>query len=161
MGVINVDCKYFVKICFLLFLLIGNGASASINAYADSPERPKPGLPERPSPPTSGQAEEPSGNEVGGHIELSLDSFNIRYWTEVEWQDSAGQWHIVDGWRGCSTNQGFTRWFVETTDFGKGPFRWQVYNLSDKGLVASSRDFYLPRKQFETVMVEIDEDSKQ
>lgn len=93
-------------------------------------------------------------NENGAHIELQTNLVAGSSWTEVEWQDSEGSWHVVQGWRGYS-RQGITRWFVSTTDFHKGPFRWLVYDYEAGKILAFSNTFYLPSTEEQTIIVKL------
>ena len=74
--------------------------------------------------------------------------------TVVEWQDTQGNWHEVEGWQGTpdhvipgpsATMVGLKAWGVAAKDFGTGPFRWLVYNdhsLAER--LAVSSPFNLP-----------------
>ncbi len=50
--------------------------------------------------------------------------------TVVQWQDRAGDWHDVAGWRGpldgVSGHLGWKPWAFPATMSGSGPFRWRV-----------------------------------
>jgi hypothetical protein len=124
-------------------LLIGSLVLAGV-AQAD-------GLPPRPPVPETSAA-------VGGYIELQLPTNQILLWTAVQWQDSLGGWHTVQGWQGTldslSAGVGNKRWWVAPADFGKGPFRWQVYQLFGGQLLATSDSFNLPSGSNKIVVVE-------
>jgi hypothetical protein len=66
-------------------------------------------------------------------------------WTIVQWQDSAGDWHDIEGWSGTLDEGSKRVWWVAPAAFGTGPFRWTVYQSpgGDK-LLATSDSFYLP-----------------
>ncbi|MFN8443432.1 MAG: hypothetical protein U0175_21830 [Caldilineaceae bacterium] len=75
----------------------------------------------------------------------------------VQWQDTSGNWHDIDGWRGQMVkNQ--TTWWVEEKDWGDGPFRWSVYTQESGAMLAISEPFHLPSRQGEelTVSVRVD-----
>lgn len=100
-------------------------------------------LPPRPTPvnlPARPDAHEPF---KGAHLELHVAPA-ADIWTEVEWLDGKGQWHVVEGWRGYATPQGIVRWYVAERDLKKGPFRWQIYLYEDGDYLASSVPFNLP-----------------
>jgi hypothetical protein len=68
---------------------------------------------------------------------------------EVQWGDSIGGWHRVDGWSGSLdkiTPQGvpFQRYTVGCTNFGQGPFRWVVYAADGVSLWSVGPNFTLP-----------------
>ena len=63
--------------------------------------------------------------------------------TIVQWQDSAGNWNDVTGWRAVATD-GTVSWGVEPKDFGKGPFRWVSYGADGYRVGGTSDSFYLP-----------------
>jgi len=69
-------------------------------------------------------------------------------WTVVQWQDPAGQWHDVEGWRGTLDDiaglTGSKLWWVGRADLGRGPFRWRVYDRFGGKLAATSLAFRLP-----------------
>lgn len=64
-------------------------------------------------------------------------------WAAVQWQDAQGKWHDVSGWRG-SVVHGRAIWWVEEKDFGKGPFRWVVYQKEGGERLQISQPFNLP-----------------
>jgi len=69
-------------------------------------------------------------------------------WTVVQWQDAAGAWHDVTGWRGALDEAAFgigkKSWVVAEKDLGTGPFAWFVYAHPGGELAAASPPFYLP-----------------
>ena len=74
-------------------------------------------------------------------------------WSVVQWQDSAGNWHDVEGWRG-SLGSGYTRrWAVEAKDFNTGPFRWLVLSGEGGQVIGTSEPFNLPAAGNETIYV--------
>lgn len=94
-------------------------------------------LPPRPTP-TSINTSSP-----GGLIELRVGSMHRELWAVVEWQDTSGDWHRVDGWQG-TLDDGRQVWWVAPDDLGKGPFRWAVYDRPGGNVRATSDEFYLP-----------------
>ena len=74
-------------------------------------------------------------------------------WTVVQWQDNAGQWHDVIGWRGTPDSisvdaqgnlVGHKTWWVAEEDLGRGTFRWLVYREKGGVLLATGDKFTLP-----------------
>jgi len=82
------------------------------------------GLPDR-NPPAPQDAGGDDSGPIGTYIELVAPA-HAGAWSVVQWQDSAGNWHDVEGWRGTLDNRGVRRWWVAAKDFGTGPFRWVV-----------------------------------
>lgn len=93
--------------------------------------------------------------QPGGHIELHLPASYVDIWTEVQWLDGEGNWHQVDGWRGFTDNRATVRWYVSRNDFGKGPFRWQVFLFEEGDLIDSSALFFLPKAGDETIKINL------
>jgi len=89
------------------------------------------------------------------HIELQVTPAPVGAWSVVQWQDSNGNWHDVEGWRGSIPENGVQRWAVEAKDFNTGPFRWVVMK-GQSGPVAGISDlFNLPARANETVQVTV------
>jgi hypothetical protein len=85
-------------------------------------------------------------------------------WTMVQWQDSAGGWHDVDGWQGTPDDKDQKTWWLAPDLFGKGPFRWLVYRGVSRGpdrdlngdrLIATSESFYLPNSPGEKLQFQV------
>lgn len=80
-------------------------------------------------------------------------------WTVVQWQDAAGNWYTVEGWQGTLDEiiktEGVKAWWVSRSDWGKGPFRWLVYERWGGRLLAQSAAFKLPLAQDQRVKVEV------
>lgn len=91
---------------------------------------------------------------LGAHIQLQLPNGQPGAWTVVQWQDSAGNWHDVEGWQGVIEGNQKT-WWVDAKDFRTGPFRWVVYAEQNGQILSQSNPFYLPTGATETVMVEL------
>ncbi len=66
-------------------------------------------------------------------------------WSLVQWQDSAGGWHDVDGWQG-EIEAGQKQWRVSPKDFDTGPFRWLVMDQPNGEILAISDPFLLPTR---------------
>jgi hypothetical protein len=86
---------------------------------------------------------------IGAHIELHGAG---GAWGAVQWQDSAGNWHDVEGWRG-SLSGGGQSWWVAKKDFGTGPFRWVVSQSPTGPIVGMSQPFYLPTEANQVMVI--------
>jgi hypothetical protein len=95
-----------------------------------------------------------SGDSLVGWIELYAQPAQAGLWGAVQWCDSAGGWHDVEGWKG-SVDTGFQSWGVFPSEFGRGPFRWVVSQGSGGKIVGESAQFNLPAQQKETVTVRV------
>jgi hypothetical protein len=93
---------------------------------------------------------------AGAHIVLQVPSAPAGAWSIVQWQDSAGGWHDIEGWQGTLDEDNQKTWWLAADLFGKGPFRWRVYQSpgGDK-LLATSESFYLPDAVDEKLWVEV------
>jgi hypothetical protein len=128
-------------------------------------------LPPRPVTPTPYPHEKPgtgagSAGQAGAWIELhchlpaqSLSIYGPELWTAVQWQDTGGGWHGVEGWRGTLdevvSGVGKKVWWVAERDFGTGPFRWSVRHGYGGELLAVSESFTLPGAAGETARVDV------
>ncbi len=120
--------------------------------------RAEPTLPSRFTPtPTrpSGEGEQERELEEGAYIELRIQDLLFGAWTVVQWQDTAGNWHDVEGWQGWLDATGGKVWWVAARDFGTGPFRWAIYRSKAGELLAISQPFYLPNAAGEIIRVEV------
>lgn len=91
---------------------------------------------------------------VGAYIELQVQSPQAGLLSVVQWQDSAGGWHDVEGWRGPLA-EGNRQWWVAVRDFGAGPFRWSITKGSGGRWVGVSQTFHLPTRANETLWVTV------
>jgi hypothetical protein len=80
---------------------------------------------------------------ISAYLGLQMQAAPDGVWTVVQWQDSAGGWHDIEGWRG-TLDGGQKIWWVAQRDFGTGPFRWVIYEGQGGRLLATSESFYLP-----------------
>lgn len=76
------------------------------------------------------------------------------YETVVEWQDEDGNWRVVEGWQSPFNEYKQVTWAVAANNFGKGPFRWIIYQ--NKVALNTSSNFYLPRSNDEVVTLHVD-----
>jgi hypothetical protein len=96
----------------------------------------------------------------GASIQLRVKAAsNLAVWTELQWQDGVGGWHMVEGWRGqldsISNSVGLKTWWVAPADLGKGPFRWQVFQSVGGKRLATSAPFNLPAVNRTLVAVDV------
>jgi len=121
------------------------------------PTQAGPNLPPRkPQPaaqPPDDDDKDPTPN--GAHIVLHVSSAPAGVWTIVQWQDTAGGWHDVESWSGALDDGIHKTWWLAPDLFGKGPFRWLVYQGERGKLVATSDPFYLPGTEGEKLRVEV------
>lgn len=97
----------------------------------------------------------PTPQPQGAFIELHVFPPNSALWTQVEWQDAWGDWHLVTGWQGTLDTwngyEGIKRWWFSSSLFCAGPFRWVVRSRDGYGeILAVSQPFTLPCVNNET-----------
>lgn len=115
-----------------------------------------PTLPPRdtPKPGPQGGDDKDSDKPVGAYIELQTQLGAAGGWSVVQWQDSAGNWRDVEGWRGPLA-EGNRRWWVAAKDFGSGPFRWAITQGPGGSLLGVSAPFKLPGEANQTLVVPV------
>jgi len=128
----------------LLCLIIGTLALTA-TAHADLPPRP-----DRPPKEKKEKAVRP----LVTAIELAVTPTQDGLWSVVQWQDAQGDWQDIDGWSGWVDN-GRTIWWAEEKDWGKGPYRWVVYEGQGGLLMATSDEFHLPETRQEPLVVTV------
>jgi hypothetical protein len=113
-------------------------------------------LPPRPED-VKGDDDDDDGDDqpIGAHIVLHVPSAPDGVWTIVQWQDTAGGWHDVESWSGALDDSTQKMWWLAPDLFGKGPFRWLVYQGERGKLLATSDSFYLPNAEGEKLWVEV------
>lgn len=99
---------------------------------------------ELPSHPERTQPEHPRPERESASIRLTTEPLQSWVWTVVQWQGGDGRWHDVQGWQGSFNHPEYVSWRVDQNEFGKGPFRWVVFENQRGGLLGVSEDFYLP-----------------
>ena len=92
-------------------------------------------------------------NDVG-LIVLQVEPWSSDTWSVVQWEDAFGNWHNVEGWQG-HLDGGIQVWEVLPSEFGKGPFRWVVYEQRGGGELARSGPFYLPKSGGDIVRISV------
>jgi hypothetical protein len=113
-------------------------------------------LPPRPEDVKGGDDDDDEdGQPIGAHIVLHVPSAPDGVWTIVQWQDTAGGWHDIESWSGALDDDTQKTWWLAPDLFGKGPFRWLVYQGERGKLLATSDPFYLPDAEGEKVWVEV------
>lgn len=137
-----------VWILVLFGVMLLSGSAADIQAGPDL-------LPGRDTP-TPGR----SGGDDGDHkpvvayIQLTVEPAQPGLWAVVQWRDAGGMWHDVEGWQG-GVDAGTQQWGVFPREFGRGPFRWVLYDGPKGRLLKTSTSFILPTKDEEVVKVSI------
>jgi hypothetical protein len=133
----------------------------------DLPPRPPTATPIPPEKPGNGaRSSEHAGAWIQLHFQPPAQSPSLSWpelWTAVQWQDTGGRWHEVEGWRGtlddaandAANGVGSKVWWVAKRDLGTGPFRWIVRHEYGGDLLAGSESFYLPGTAGETLQVEV------
>ena len=91
----------------------------------------------------------------GAYIELQVQPNQTGLWTVVQWQDSAGDWHNVEGWQGDLEPAGSRRWWVAAKDFETGPFRWMVAQSPGAPSLGVSAPFNLPNQANEILRIQL------
>jgi len=148
-------CRWLIVLYIFILALIG----AILIAESLLPVRAEAGLP----PPETPILTRPSGDRdcdgdeaIGAHIVLHVPSAPYGVWTIVQWQDTAGGWHDVDGWQGTLDVGHRIMWWLAPDLFGKGPFRWLVYQGAERGkLLTISESFRLPAAESEKLRIEV------
>lgn len=146
--------RWLIVLYVVILALIG----AILVAESLLPVRVEAGLPppETPVPAqVPGDGNGDSGKPIGAHIVLHVPAAPDGVWTIVQWQDTAGGWHDVDGWQGTLDVGHRIMWWLAPDLFGKGPFRWLVYQSAERDTLATSDPFYLPAAEGEKLRVEV------
>jgi len=108
---------------------------------------------ETPAPPAhSGDGH--SDDSPVGWLTLAAQPARAGLWAVVQWRDTVGGWHDVEGWRG-SCESGFQSWGVCPPELGRGPFRWVLTDGAGGKIVGESALFNLPAQPRETLAVQV------
>jgi len=124
---------------------------------------PKPGpQPTIVPPPSSGHAQAPQGALIELRVRLAPGfpaESAAGLWTVVQWQDSSGGWHAVEGWQGTpdlvAGGAATKVWWLPAGLFGQGPFRWVVLDAPGGRRLGVSAEFSLPGRADERVQAEM------
>lgn len=150
-------CFTAVVLCGLFGLFFYSPVSGQTDS--DLPPRPIP-----PAEPASIEPVEPAPENErlpkneGAKIVLHLPA-EAYTWTLVQWQDAAGRWHNVDGWRGYPTwdeqNQKWVvEWWIARENFSEGPFRWiGTADETQQRRLFTTATFILPEQTGQIVYV--------
>lgn len=128
----------------ILCLLLAN-IWLSTPAHADLPPRP---------PIVDEGDDEETPRPIVASILLQTTPAHNGLFSVVQWQDDQGGWHDIESWRGA-VNNGRTIWWVEEKDFGKGPYRWLVFDQEGGTLLATSELFNFPDEPKAQQVVEV------
>ena len=145
-----------LMVTLLLVLLWAVQPVSTVEAGAGLPNR------DTPTPKTSSDDSDDDKDDkpIGASIELHVQNLQVQnatagVWSVIQWQDSAGNWHNVDGWQGTLDANGFRYWWVAQKDFGTGPFRWLVTQSQDGPMLGKSAPFNLPLKANEIKQIKV------
>ena len=127
-----------ILICVLLALVMARVT------YAELPPR-------DPPPPGKSETDDPP---LLAFIELYVEPVQSGLWAVVQWQDAAGTWHDVEGWRDALAG-GYQQWALFPPEYGRGPFRWAIYEGAGGKLLAASAPFDLPSMNMTRVTVSV------
>jgi hypothetical protein len=85
-------------------------------------------------------------NLAEGGIQLQIIAPPAGAYVGVQFQFPNGTWANVDAWTGPldPTAHGYVKYWVDPKDFGKGPFRWVVWDKQGGKVLAMSAAFYFP-----------------
>ncbi len=133
-----------LRILSILTCFILGGTWLSTPAHAELP--PRPPVPEK-------DAEQES-RPIVASILLQATPARDGLVSVVQWQDDQGGWHDIESWRGA-VNNGQTIWWVEEKDFGKGPYRWQVFDQAGETLLGTSALFDFPTEAKAQLVIEV------
>jgi hypothetical protein len=155
----RIDIRLFSLVGIVCVLILASTLPPLAQAAPSTlPPRPTSVFPPRPtSQPTATPTPPPPSAALprGAYIALHVRPPQIGMWTVVQWQDSWGDWHDVQGWEGVLETGSQKAWWVAQGDLGTGPFRWNLYQDQNADLLASSEPFYLPDNPGDTTRVEI------
>lgn len=158
------------KITFLSLLFVLAFAPSQISAQDDDeelPPRPTVQPTATPVPPTAvpvppiatpvPPTEVPVPSTSSASIQLWPEPALPGLWTVVQWQGGDGKWHDVEGWIGGLNRGHYVSWKVTASHFGRGPYRWVVYDEGGGGgeRVGVSKTFNLPSERKEVVKITV------
>ena len=148
----NISKQTFSK--FARLLLIGTGLSLFLLLGASLVQPATPALADLPPRPTAVPSNSDTVN--GAQIKLVVGEVIGGEWTAVQWQNpNTDEWITVEGWQGTLEANGTQIWWVGSEQFGRGPFRWQLFEEEDGTLLETSEAFTMPTQNREIVTVNI------
>lgn len=144
----------------LIYVWFGLGSRPAVVQAAPPPRptvTPRPTSTPTPLAPATKPAQTPKPGVAT--LLLQVQPKQEGLWSVVQWQDPAGNWQDIEGWRGTVVN-GKTIWWVESKDWGASPYRWVVYQPGNGLVKAISTPFALPAQaqQVLTVPVALDQE---
>lgn len=157
----STQTRNMLLIGFALILIF----TGSLTVWPVSQVQAKATLPPRNPPVNSGpnsdnhnrddnDSDDDDSGPVGTYIELQASAARGDNWSQVEWQDSNGDWQPVEGWAGTLNSQGQRRWWVAAKDFGTGPFRWVVSQSPEGPVIFTSQPFSLPVEAHQIIVID-------
>ena len=124
---------------------------------------PQPTFVPLPSPePRPAESKAPDGALIELRIQLAhkfTAEAASQLWTVVQWQDSSGGWHAVEGWQGTpdrvASRTATKVWWLSAAQFGQGPYRWAVLENYGGQRLGTSAEFSLPSQAGERLEIEV------
>ena len=145
-------------------------AQATYAAPASLPPRPTPlprptprpttnVVPPAPAEPSPWRGYGPDGAWIELRVQLASGLLPVQIWAVVQWQDSSGGWHAVEGWQGppdeVTNGIGKKAWWLSDSVLGQGPFRWAIRQGAGGQRLGASVPFFLPDQAGERLVIEI------
>lgn len=138
---------------YIRLLLIGTGLALFLLLATSLMQPAAPARAELPPRPTAVPTNAPTN---GAQIKLVVAEAVGNEWTAVQWQNpDTGTWITVDGWQGTVEADGTQIWWVGSEQFGRGPFRWLVFDEEAGTLLETSETFTMPTQNLEIVTVAV------
>lgn len=143
---------------FTFFLFLGTSFLWFITSAFTFPHHVN-DLPERPTltpTPFSFATPQPNPSKQGSQIMLDLSQIDTtapQGWAIVQWQNEAGDWFDVKGWKSDLNQNNYISWWVAPENFGETPFRWLIYQQDQLFI---SPTFTLPNHSNNLVFLQAD-----
>ena len=142
------------RLCYKATLIVIVAFSLLLTLVPNGVKAEPPALPPRPPLPSGGGGSD-ADSLTGAIIELTVSGAPAGAWAVVQWQDSTGGWHDVEGWRGMLDESDTKRWWVAPRDFGTGPFQWVIAQGIEGTQLAVSEPFTLPASANQTLQISL------
>ena len=143
------------RLCYKATLIVLVAFSLLLALVPSGVQAGPPALPPRPPLPSGGGGGSDADSLTRAIIELTVSDAPAGAWTVVQWQDSAGGWHDVEGWRGMLDESDTKQWCVAPRDFGTGPFQWVIAQGIEGTQLAVSEPFTLPASSNQTLQISL------